>query len=339
MKSALARRGENGNTKLATKCYTTQVGWLNKQQRKRDYQLPMPTNIKVIRSKVPGRGKFRQLLPEQIQRDVFTKATISFRARAGNNSNHTHMINLACGCSLTLYRLAWETLDYVVRNCHFAVFAFTCDTASYRFLYAGHKGSKATETHLLGLHGRLLWGNEALETQEDEVIAKPAALDANSAACQWSGFEATLPPALFNVLTGDVPKGCRAFACHMGCDEHSVNKMIEAHLQEMAAKHDRLFIVPAGWCKQHGTGNILQPVINMLGIFPPSYCCAKRMRQDTFYKSFLEAVKAELDKCMVWIRKSDRPEWRSAENHTRYATAIMELRSSRPEAPRIQSGR
>ena len=314
--------------KVKKACLKAQVRWINTRQRKADHQLPAALAAVrgrplVSKSALRGQGKWKHSIPEQVQRDVFTSGTKSFRARSGDDANHTHIINLTYGCSLKLLELESGAIVSFLQTCHFCVFQFICDTASYRFLYAKHRG-KATDTHLLGLHGRLLGGSVSLDVREDEFVARPAALQANSAACHWSGFEAQMPLDLFNLLNGRLPPHIRMVALCMGADEHSVNKMILARLQEIASTNDRLLVVPGGWCKQHGTGNILQPAITKLGIFSPAYCCSKRMRLDTFYTAFLAGVKAELHS-MTWIRKSEQPDWHPDEDNVRYATEIMAL--------------
>ena len=117
----------------------------------------------------------------------------------------------------------------------------------------------------------------------------------------------------------------------MGADEHSVTKMIDAHLQEIAKKNDRLLVVPAGWGKQTGTANILQPAVTKLGIFSPAYCCAKRMRVDTFYTSFLRAVKDELRNSITWIRYTEKPDCHPNDEHLRYSRAAMALAHHKKE--------
>ena len=85
-----ATGGQRGR-KLQAHCEAAQHRWINKSQRKRDQQLaPIPTIGKRPRGrprstgkeKIRGRGKWKQLLPEEVQRNVFVKGTIAFRNRS-----------------------------------------------------------------------------------------------------------------------------------------------------------------------------------------------------------------------------------------------------------------
>jgi hypothetical protein len=104
-------------------------------------------------------------------------------------------------------------------------------------------------------------------------------VESNTAACQWSAYEATMPTDPFNLLNGKLPPQARMAVVCMGADEHSVNKMVGARLQQIAATNDRLLVMAEGWCKQHGTGNVLQPVVEKLGILPPAFCISKKCAQ------------------------------------------------------------
>lgn len=281
------RRGAKGGScgrKLQAHCEAAQHRWINKSQRKRDQQLaPIPTIGKrpcgrprsTGKEKICGRGKWKQLLPEEVQRNVFVKGTIAFRNRS--KSAHGYLISLAQGCSAKLLKLESDIVCTYMHSCRYVIFSFTCDTASYRFLYGKRRG-KACDSHLLGLVGRLLFGLPG-RVEEDDYVSKAVAVESNTATCQWSAYEATMPTDLFNLLNGKLPTQARMAAVCMGADEHSVNKMVGARLQQIAATNDRLLVMAEGWCKQHGTGNVLQPVVEKLGILPPAFCISKKCAQ------------------------------------------------------------
>ena len=155
-KSWRKRKQQRGQSRLHDHCYAAQMRWMNKSQRKADDQLPLPVIGTISKSrgrpsgrpKLKGRGKWKQILPEQVQRDVFTKGTISFRTRAGTAGHHSYISNLACGCSLNLLKFEFEAIRSLLETCYFGVFQFICDTASYRFLYGANRG-KATDTPVL----------------------------------------------------------------------------------------------------------------------------------------------------------------------------------------------
>ena len=92
----LKKTGGQRGRKLQAHCDAAQHRWINKGQRKKDQQLaPIPTIGKRPRGrpstgkyKIRGTGKWKQLLPEEVQRNVFVKGTIAFRNRS--KSSHTH---------------------------------------------------------------------------------------------------------------------------------------------------------------------------------------------------------------------------------------------------------
>ena len=177
--------GQRGR-KLQAHCEAAQHRWINKSQRKRDEQLaPIPTIGKRPRGrprstgkeKICGRGKWKQLVPEEVQRNVFCKGTIAFRNRS--KSAHGYLISLAQGCSAKLLKLEWAIVCVHLHRCLYIIFSFACDTASYRLLYSKRKG-KACDSHLLGLTGRLLFGYEAagkFRVEEDDYVTKAVAVE------------------------------------------------------------------------------------------------------------------------------------------------------------------
>ena len=80
-----------------------------------------------------------------------------------------------------------------------------------------------------------------------------------------------------------------------------------------------------GWCKQHDTGNVLEPAIRKLCFFSPAYCCAKRLRSNSFYQALLAGVKAELAEHLVWIRGSESLEWRPDPSVVQCSRSVLEL--------------
>ena len=157
--------------------------------KKRDQQIaPIPTIGKrpggrprsTGKEKIRGSGKWKQLLPEEVQRNVFVKGTIAFRNRS--KSSHTHLISLAQGCSAKLLILESNIVCTHMHRCLYVIFSFTCDTASYRFLYGKRRG-KACDSHLLGLIGRLLFGF-AGRVEEDDYVSKAVAVESNTATYQ-----------------------------------------------------------------------------------------------------------------------------------------------------------
>jgi hypothetical protein len=80
-----------------------------------------------------------------------------------------------------------------------------------------------------------------------------------------------------------------------------------------------------GWCRHHGTGNVLEPAIRILGILNPSFCGAKKLRNDTFHSKFWRSVRLELEDHLVHVRQSQDTTWQPAEADVRHARMIMEL--------------
>lgn len=132
-----------------------------------------------------------------------------------------------------------------------------------------------------------------------------------------------LPPRVGRLLNGDVGGiASELIAICPGSDRAAANLMAIAHLENISAPN---VIVFPGFCKQPCTGNAMERAVKRLGIIGPAYCLAKRMRSDKFYSRFLTGLKNVLKATLVWIKASERPEWRPKMTDVDSAREILEL--------------
>ena len=135
----------------------------------------------------------------------------------------------------------------------------------------------------------------------------------------WTLFQSRLPKAMLDLLTK--PSNVLVAFCPSN-DEHNTNKMLLAYLENIAPNN--VFHFP-GWCKQHGTGNCLQPLVKRLGILSPEFCLVRRLRSSGFQQRFLNGIKACIKKNLKWVKQRERPNWRPDPSDRAYAEKLLEL--------------
>ena len=291
--------------------HSAQIRYLNRNAPKGDFLLEELAKTEEAMQRTPrGQGRWKQLTPEQVQRVVFTKASMSMASIADTHSSR-HVTDLLFGCSLALCEKQATASSAFLADMvsEFCVVQLTFDEAEYRVLSSclARSNGRAPETSDFAVHGRVLRGSLRGErglVEEDELVLAPVAMKSNSAACTWRALQIALPEPIWQMLNGTLPSPTMQMAAMcLSCDRHAANQMLFAHLEHVSGEH---ILAVQGWCKQHDTGNVLEPAIRKLCFFSPAYCCAKRLRSNSFYQALLAGVKAELAEHLVWIRGSEK---------------------------------
>jgi len=219
-----------------------------------------------------------------------------------------------------------EAVQLKVHASDFTVFQWMADETKFQMMMkaiAQAKTNAVEEVSLLAVHGRVLWGSFEGHVEEEELVCRPAALEANTAAAMWASFKAILPPCLWNVLQGLPPVGLVSLL--PGSDMFSANQMMLKHVENLtAAAADKVFVLK-GWCHQHKTGNALGPVVQQTGIIRPEFCLARRMRAEKFKARFRQGRRVALKLCLKHIKGSTHPDWQPSEADLRHARGVLEL--------------
>ena len=210
-----------------------------------------------------------------------------------------------------------------VHSGRFIVFALAFDGADFRMKLKKKSRCCHADLPVLASHGRLVCGTERRDAlQEEEVVIRPMLIEANSAACYWAAFQASIPPVLWDLFQGRLPEHHELGAICSANDEGSANSMLLANLDNTAGD---CVLVFKGWCRQHGTGNCLQPVVKRLGVLNPSFCLARRMRNNKFQERLLKGVRKSVASNPVYIRGSEDPLWRPDEADGKRNAELLEL--------------
>ena len=172
-----------------------------------------------------------------------------------------------------------------------------------------------------------------LDVGEEDVFTEPVAIAGTSARSIYAGLQAALPPEMAAAFAGlgfrrrlgpgfGGPLQPVLTALVVGCDQHPSNCMILAHSAAIAERN--LFVLP-GFCQQHATGNALRPMLQRLGVLNPTYCLAKRLRQDAFRKRFLAGMRAHISEKLHVVRRSEEPDWRPLPQDQARSRRTLEL--------------
>ena len=285
-------------------------------------------NTPMHRSKGLGAGRYKQRTEHEVIRIAFSSPSMPMKALAQTlrpPGSNRHCTDLLFTCDHLLIEKQACQIEVVCEapELQFLVLQLTFDETLYRMMLSGKARhlNRATDLSLLGLAGRLLWaeGGPTYAIQEEEIVLHPVGMETNSAAAMWSGMQARLPKCLFDVLRGK--STCKLVAFCPSNDQHSANAMLLAHVDNEAGEN--IFTFP-GWCRQHGTGNCLQPMLKRLNIISPEFCICRRLRNDGFQRRFLAGLKDGIAKNLVWKRHRDEPDWRPDPVHLKHARLILE---------------
>ena len=135
----------------------------------------------------------------------------------------------------------------------------------------------------------------------DDIVLSPTALETSSAAAMFAGLRQVLPSSIWRILVGDLSRvQCKRLAICTGCDHAASNLKLIAHLEGLAP--DAVLFLP-GLCKHHAAGLCLAGLTKDLKVACPTFCVAKLIRNDKFYRrvqaGIREALQQDLDLLMV----------------------------------------
>jgi len=324
-RSLAARRRRNGtpaSRSLRIACVEAQREHINRDLAvKLDDRLP---DSRGQREAPLGSGNYRKPTVEQVQRDMFAGPEKTMASIAGKKRCSKYVASWMLAGSKLLITLQHGFMERKVNEFtpSFVVGQIIFDETKNRILHSSKRG-RATDSSTFATHGRILCGNNDGHTIEDEVVIPPSVMESNTAACMQNILQHSLPPVFARMWEGKLPEGARMGCIASGSDEHSANKFLLAYLDGVCGDD---VIILKGWCKQHGTGNIMEPPLRHLGIYSPAFCLAKRLRDDSFYKRLMnKGLKDELRERMVWVRQGQNPTWQPEESDVRCSREIMEL--------------
>jgi hypothetical protein len=331
------QRVEKKPSKLGAAAEQTQHAVHNRDQAaKRDYELrARQQNTPKFQSKDVGVGKWKQRTAHEVLRIGFASPSCSINSLAKMlrpPASNRHCTDLIFTCANELVAKQESAVELCFNSATFVVVQLTFDEWKHRMLQKGPARymSRSCDTSILACHGRCLIGRKieeenAFTVQEEELILRPVAMKATSAAAMWSGLQASLPSSVWSMLQGIAPLSCRAVAVCTSSDRVSANVMMIQHIDNNAnSAADRVFIF-RGWCNQHGTGNCLQPLLRILGVIPPMFCLVRRLRSDSYHARFLQGVRVGIKLRVRWIRGCEQPTWRPRATDLAHANAVMEL--------------
>ena len=323
---ACSRRKKVGraNATLCSIATRTQITYLNRETASMaDFQVDVCRRKQA--SAGVGTGRWKQRTEYEFMRVAFAapSQTLVHIARALKpQASSRHVADLQFAAGKYIVSAQGRAIDDRVAKASFCVLQVVFDSSQYRMLFHKEKNTRAIESELFALQGRLVIGNAAFEVEEDDIVIPPTALEENTASNMYGALKAMLPAACADLMFGHVPLHIRMVALNPGSDRFSANAMLVAHLEE--ASPDNVIILP-GWCKQHDTGNCLAPVVSALNLINPSYCLAKRMRACKFNQRFEAGMKLELLDHLVHMKASEHPEWRPRESDSQLARQVLEL--------------
>ena len=325
--SRFKQAGSASSKRLRSAALRAQVAILNRTRAAKSDDLlpePHPMQMQAVRSgAVKGKGQYKTPTVEQVQRDVFAPPSRTMISIAGEGRSSRYITDWCFASAFTLLRLQAEAVSSFLSDKVAAVVQLIFDESKHGVLYRGRVG-RATQTSTLAVHGRVLGLDGLFSATEDELVTKPVAIESNCASCMCAGLENALPSCIFDLIHGGpfVHEGMKVASVCLGCDEHSANKFLVAYLEERYGDNILLWV---GWCRQHGVGNVLEPAIRLLGILSPSFCLAKRLRDDGFFNRLEKGIKAELKDNMWHVRRSVQPLWQPDESHLAHARALLDM--------------
>jgi hypothetical protein len=289
---------------------------------------------------VKGSGKWRQRTSEETLRLAYSGPALTLRAIAATArpvANHVHIANLIYACASIQQEKQGIAIDQGQAADNFSVFPFVFDETKFEMMLPvededegddqGHRTKRkntrmSVDLSILGFHGRLVWGDSSGITDEDEIVLKPVGIETNTAAHMWSALRHALPKSLWLLLHGVTP--CKASAIVPSQDSHSANKMLLQHVENLCDSSEKVFVLPA-WCRQHSTGNCLQPLLESTGVVPPLYCLIRRLKNYRFKKRLHLGIRLSIKSILRHIKGSEYPSWRPKENDLQQSRDLLEL--------------
>jgi hypothetical protein len=292
-----------------------------------DYQVTIDGNKQA--SKKTGSGKWKQKTPEEIARIIESSPGQSMVSIARNlrpKVSERYVIDLFFASSSMICNTQAAAMARAASVAVFAVLQVVFDETKFRLLLGGKKWTasrRANDRSVFACHGRFLYAEPDLEPREEEIVMNPVILQNNTARHMWQGFEHQLPPAALDIWQGRRTSDVLEMAALCpGSDHHAANEMLIAKLVQDSP--DWLLVLP-GFCRQHDTGNCLQPVVTNLNVARPSFCIAKRLRSDLFLDKFKVGLREAIRRHFKWVKASEHPGFAPREEDMQYARKVLEL--------------
>lgn len=282
-------------------------------------------------TKGSGSGKWKHINPKQALRCAFGQPSQSLKQiglMVKPPASVTYVRDLLCLVGSLLIAAQAACIETIVcasmSVSSFMVIQFLWDETKYRIKPENELAGRATDLSILANHGRIRWapGVDRYENPyEEDIIVRPTAIEATSAAAMWAAFAIALPCHIWHIFCGIIAPIFMCAIC-LGSDHHPANIKLMAQIEHL--HRDNLnVIIFKGMCKQHGTGLCLAPILKHLDLACPSYCVAKMFRRDKFYKDFRIGIKFSIKKNLKWIKRDDP--WRPDATHQAHARDVLEM--------------
>jgi hypothetical protein len=315
-----------GRTRLRKLRLSAQLKHITHNAPKSDYELRADAPGKSWKGRRQGGWKKRT--PAEFIRIAFSDPASSIRqVSKDRQASNRHVTDVLFAASELLVTRQDAFLSKQALGGMFSVFQLTFDGSDFRMLLKGAKKRKLDQRHagtgVLAAHGRFVCGDVRREGRQDEdVVMRPMQLAGGTTSCYWNALKSIIPGVCWDLLHGKLPPGHSFGAVCTSNDEAPGNSMLLAHLDESTGDN---VLVLKGWCKQHGTGNCLLPVVKRLAILNPSYCVARRMRSDKFQDRLLEGVRSTLASSAEHIKGSEDPLWQPHASDVSANAELLEL--------------
>jgi len=167
--------------------------------------------------------------PSQALRSVFScpAATMKSTAEAAGCSNR-HMTDLLYMCAHILHERQLTAVGHMLSTKEarrWLALQVMLDESQFKIMPADHEGCGLEGVSVMGVHGHVVWSFGAQDNQdqvcEDELVLKPLALAAASAACMWAALERLLPEGLWRLVCGH--SGHWVASVNLGADHAKSN--------------------------------------------------------------------------------------------------------------------
>jgi len=235
-----------------------------------------------------GTGKWKQMDPPQVLRSVFScpAATMKSTAEAAGCSNR-HMTDLLYMCAHILHERQLTAVGHMLPTKEarrWLALQVMLDESQFKIVPADHEGCGVEGVSVMGVYGHAVWSFGAQDNQdqacEDELVLKPLALAAASAACVWAAFERLLPEGLWRLVCGHSRHWMASI--NLGADHASSNVKLARAIELRAPDN---VICLHGFCKQHASGLCVAGVVKYFNVLCPAFCVAKVFRRDVFLQA------------------------------------------------------